>query len=206
MEQLLNYFPTLSDEQHKQFQKMYSLYVEWNQQINVISRKDMDGFYVRHVLHALALAKFISFVPGTQILDVGTGGGFPGVPLAVFFPKVHFHLVDSIGKKIKVVNAVVQALSIKNVTTSNKRMEAVTNQVDFIVCRAVAPMDTLVHWIGDKLKPDSQNKVSNGLICLKGGDLSEELRPFPKAKVISLQQYFSEPFFETKKLVYLPKF
>ena len=205
MEQLFNYFPTLRQEQHSQFEKMYDLYVDWNAQINVISRKDIESFYTRHVLHSLAIAKYICFCPGTRVFDVGTGGGFPGIPLAVFFPEVEFHLIDSIGKKIKVIDAVVESLALQNVTTHNKRMEAIPLRADFVVCRAVAPMQTLVNWTGDKFEATSKNSHPNGFICLKGGDLVEELKAFPKAQQFALKEYFTDPFFETKKLVYLPR-
>lgn len=206
MEQIVNYFPTLNPKQQSQFKKMYELYVDWNAQINVISRKDIDSFYTRHVLHSLAIAKFISFHPGTRVFDVGTGGGFPGVPLAVFFSEVEFHLIDSTGKKIKVIDAVVESLGLENIKTHNKRMEEIPLQADFVVCRAVAPMQTLVNWTGDKFEKKTKNSLPNGFICLKGGDLTEELKAFPKAQQLSLQSYFSDPFFETKKLVYLPRY
>jgi 16S rRNA (guanine527-N7)-methyltransferase len=205
LEQLLHYFPNLTSFQQQQYKKMFSLYVEWNAQINVISRKDMDGFYVRHVLHALAIAKYIHFQKGTRVFDVGTGGGFPGIPLAVFFPEVEFHLIDSIGKKIKVINAVAESLKLTNVATHNTRMEQLPLRADFVVCRAVAPMETLVHWVGDKIQKTSQNIIPNGLLCLKGGDLSGELTAYPKAAEMALKNYFSDAFFETKKLVYLPR-
>ena len=206
MEQIANYFPTLNPKQQSQFEKMYDLYVDWNAQINVISRKDLDSFYTRHVLHSLSIAKFISFHPRTRVFDVGTGGGFPGVPLAVFFPEVEFHLVDSIGKKIKVIDAVVESLGLENIKTHNKRMEEISLQADFVVCRAVAPMQTLVNWTGNKFEKKTKNSLPNGFICLKGGDLTEELKAFPKAQQLSLSSYFSDPFFETKKLVYLPRY
>lgn len=204
METLLKYFPTLNSKQLQQFQQMYEVYIFWNAQINVISRKDMDAFYTRHVLHGLSIAKFIQFSPKTHVFDVGTGGGFPGIPLAVFFPEVQFHLIDSIGKKIKVVDAVVAALGLGNVQTYNQRMEELPQQADFICCRAVAPMETLVHWAGNKINEISRNKVENGWLCLKGGDLSEELQTFPEAQETPLSSYFEDPFFETKKLVYVP--
>lgn len=204
MEQLLHYFTNLTKQQQQQYKEMFSLYVEWNAQINVISRKDIDGFYVRHVLHALAIAKYIHFQKGTRVFDVGTGGGFPGIPLAVFFPNVEFHLIDSIGKKIKVINAVAEALKLTNIITHNTRMEQLPLQADFVVSRAVAPMEILMHWVGDKIQKTSYNSIPNGMLCLKGGDLSEELSAYPKAKETALKKYFSDSFFETKKLVYLP--
>lgn len=204
METLLDYFPNLTTQQRSQFERMYGLYSEWNAQINVISRKDITAFYTRHVLHALSIAKFMAFEPQTEVFDVGTGGGFPGIPLAVYFPNVQFHLIDSIGKKIKVIDAVAHTLGLKNVTTYNQRMESVPKQADFICSRAVAPMDTLVRWTENKIQSRSKNSRANGWICLKGGDLTEELKNFPKATVTALDNYYSDPFFETKKLVYLP--
>jgi len=180
------------------------IYQHWNSQINVISRKDMDSFFIHHVLHALSIARIHDFQPGTAILDVGTGGGFPGIPLAIMFPEVSFHLIDSIGKKIKVVSAVKEELGLKNVEAYYDRMENFDQKVDFIVCRAVAPMEILMGWVEDKVSNQHKNDIKNGLICLKGGDLKEELQDYPQAKVFSLSDFFSEPFFETKKIVYLP--
>ena len=205
LETLLSYFPSLNSKQVQQFDQMYALYSSWNAQINVISRKDIAAFYSRHVLHALSIAKFIQFEPDTHVFDVGTGGGFPGIPLAVFFPEVHFHLIDSIGKKIKVVNSVATDLELYNVKTYNQRMEEVSQQADFICCRAVAPMETLVHWVGKKINKTSKNKIKNGWLCLKGGDLHQELKTFPTAQETPLSNYYSDPFFATKKLVYIPQ-
>jgi len=164
----------------------------------------MDNFFLRHVLHSLSIAKFYQFKSGTRVMDVGTGGGFPGIPLSIFFPKVNFHLVDSIGKKIKVIEEVRKELNLKNVQTHNERMEKIDLTVDFIVCRAVAPMETLVNWVGGNVSKKHAQERKNGFICLKGGDLSEELKKFNSKEIIQLNSYFQETFFETKKLVYIP--
>lgn len=198
------YFPHLNKNQKSQLAALYELYAAWNSKINVISRKDMDYFYLHHVLHSLAIAKFIRFQKGCRVMDVGTGGGFPGVPLAIMFPEVKFHLVDSIGKKIKVINAVAQAVNLQNITTHHQRMEDLNLEVDFVVCRAVAPLKTLVNWAGDKIATPDFQKPKNGFLCLKGGDLTAELYGFEKATVIRLSDFFKEPFFETKKLLYWP--
>ena len=199
-----NYFPQLTKDQIKDLSALLPIYQHWNSQINVISRKDMDSFFIHHVLHALSIARIHDFQPGTAILDVGTGGGFPGIPLAIMFPEVSFHLIDSIGKKIKVVSAVKEELGLKNVEAYYDRMENFDQKVDFIVCRAVAPMEILMGWVEDKVSNQHKNDIKNGLICLKGGDLKEELQDYPQAKVFSLSDFFSESFFETKKIVYLP--
>ena len=201
---VFHYFPDLSKEQREKFIQLESLYQDWNQKINVVSRKDIDEIYLRHVLHSLAIAKFIKFIEGTQVLDVGTGGGFPGIPLAILYPDSQFTLVDSIGKKIKVVEEVVQGLGLTNVTAVNDRVENISGQYDFIVSRAVAAMPTFVHWIKGRLKKTSSHEIKNGVLYLKGGDLEEELKDFPKAEIFPLTTYFDEEFFETKKLVYLP--
>lgn len=198
------YFPDLNPQQKNSFSLLFDLYKEWNDCINVISRKDMDYFYLHHVLHSLSIGKFLSFKTGSKILDVGTGGGFPGVPLAILFPEVQFHLVDSIGKKIKVIDAVKDALKLNNLHTHHQRMEQLEIEVDFIVCRAVATMKTLLYWSASKISSQHRHDIKNGFLCLKGGDLTEELSAFPQAETIALYQYFSEPFFETKKLVYCP--
>ncbi|TDN78957.1 16S rRNA m(7)G-527 methyltransferase [Salegentibacter sp. 24] len=183
---------------------MESLYKDWNLKINVVSRKDIDEIYLRHVLHSLGIAKIQQFRPGSKILDVGTGGGFPGIPLAILFPETNFHLVDSIGKKMKVVNEVVEGLGLTNVKTTNARVEEVKGSYDFIVSRAVAAMPTFVHWTKGKIAKKSQHELKNGILYLKGGDLTEELQDYPKAVVYKLSDYFKEEFFETKKVVYLP--
>ncbi|MDN6281111.1 MAG: 16S rRNA (guanine(527)-N(7))-methyltransferase RsmG, partial [Psychroflexus sp.] len=180
------------------------VYKDWNQKINVVSRKDIDEIYTRHVLHSLGIAKVQIFKPGAHILDVGTGGGFPGIPLAILYPETQFTLVDSIGKKIKVVDEVVQALDLKNVTTVNARVETIDQQVDFIVSRAVAAMPTFVHWVKGKIAKKSNHELKNGIIYLKGGDLTEELSPYETAEVFELSNFFEDDFFETKKIVYLP--
>lgn len=197
-------FPNLSENQKQDFRKLEELYKDWNQKINVVSRKDIDELYLRHVLHSLGIAKFITFKDGSSILDVGTGGGFPGIPLAIMFPEVHFTLVDSIGKKIKVVNEVVEGLQLTNVTTINARVEEIPGKFDFIVSRAVAAMPTFVHWIKGKIKKESIHSVRNGILYLKGGDLNDELKDYRTAEVYNLTDYFKEDFFETKKMVYLP--
>lgn len=203
---ILKYFEELSDLQKKQFQELYALYGDWNAQINVVSRKDFHLFYERHVLHSLAIAAVADFEDGSKILDVGTGGGFPGIPLAILYPNCTFHLVDSIGKKIKVANGVIDFLGLKNCTAEQKRMEQGNEKYDAIVTRAVAPLAKLKHWLQGKLDVKSQKRVT-GLICLKGGDLTEEvIEARVKANLYSLNELFEEPFFETKKVVWVPKF
>ncbi|MGC1515678.1 MAG: 16S rRNA (guanine(527)-N(7))-methyltransferase RsmG [Maribacter sp.] len=197
-------FPNLSENQKVQFIALAELYKDWNLKINVVSRKDIDELYVRHVLHSLGIAKAIQFNEGADILDVGTGGGFPGIPLAILFPHTNFTLVDSIGKKIKVVNEVVEGLALTNVTTLNSRVEEIDGQFDFIVSRAVAAMPTFVHWVKGKIKKESLHERRNGILYLKGGDLGEELKGYRTAEIIDLTDYFKDDFFETKKLVYLP--
>ncbi len=201
---LLNYFPDLTEEQKQHFSKLSELYADWNLKINVVSRKDIEELYVRHVLHSLGIAKIQSFLPGSKIIDVGTGGGFPAIPLSILFPEVHFTLVDAIGKKIKVVDEVVAGLGLNNVTTVNDRVENVKGNYDFIVSRAVAAMPTFVHWVKGKIKKESLHERKNGILYLKGGDLSEELKEYKTAEIFALSDYFQDEFFETKKLVYLP--
>ncbi|MDO6820005.1 16S rRNA (guanine(527)-N(7))-methyltransferase RsmG [Zobellia sp. 1_MG-2023] len=203
-ELVFKYFPNLSDLQQKRFILLEELYKDWNQKINVVSRKDIDELYLRHVLHSIGIAKVQQFKEGSSIMDVGTGGGFPGIPLAILFPEVQFTLVDSIGKKIKVVNEVVDGLELDNVTTVNSRVEEVKGQYDFIVSRAVAAMPTFVHWVKGKIKKESQHERRNGILYLKGGDLSEELKEYKAIEMYDLTSYFDEAFFETKKVVYLP--
>mgnify|MGYP000672280974 CR=1 FL=1 len=205
MEIIQKYFPYLNDVQQKYYRELLSLYADWNAKINVISRKDFSEFYERHVLHSLGIAKFLHFVPGTKILDVGTGGGFPGIPLAVFFPEVHFHLVDSIGKKIKVVKNVTETLGLKNVTAEQVRAEQLTAKYDFVVSRAVTRLPEFVPWIQKNISKKQKNALPNGILYLKGGDLTEELKPFRKKIFVQeLSDYFDEEFFETKKVVHLP--
>ncbi|MFN8438789.1 MAG: 16S rRNA (guanine(527)-N(7))-methyltransferase RsmG [Cytophagales bacterium] len=205
MEIIHKYFKDLDSEVVNKLSKLGELYSEWNEKINVVSRKDIENIYEKHILHSLAIAKFVKFSPGTKILDIGTGGGFPGIPLAVMFPQVDFHLVDSIGKKIKVVQGVADALELQNVRASHSRVEEIDEQFDFIVSRAVAPADQLHGWTFKKFKSEPQNTIANGYLFLKGGDLSEELKKFKNIVTeIDLNQYFEEEFFETKKLIYIP--
>lgn len=200
------YFPNLSEKQVKQLAAIQDLYTEWNEKINVVSRKDIENLYERHVLHSLAIAKFISFQDGSKIMDLGCGGGFPGVPLAIFFPECRFHLVDSIGKKLKVIEEVKQAIGLENVFTFHSRAEQMEYQYDFVVSRAVAPATALMQWSKGKYFPKNRHKLLNGLICLKGGDLSAELAPFPKAESVPLSSYFKEDFFADKSLVYIARY
>ena len=204
MEAITTYFTDLTEEQIKQFEQLEGLYKEWNAQINVISRKDIDELYVRHVLHSLAIAKVQQFKPKSKVLDVGTGGGFPGIPLAILFPETKFYLVDSIGKKIKVVQEVANALGLKNVRAEHIRAEKVKGEFDFIVSRAVTNMDDFVKWVRKKVAKKQNHELSNGILYLKGGDLTEELTNFPKATIYNLSDYFTEDFFETKKIVHIP--
>lgn len=204
MEEILNHFPDLTDNQIQQFQKLEILYQDWNAKINLISRKDIDELYVKHVLHSLAIAKIQPFEPGTYILDVGTGGGFPGIPLAILFPETRFYLIDVILKKINVVKAVVEALDLKNVKAEQIRAEQVKGDFDFIVSRAVTNMPDFVTWVKDKIKKQNKHQLANGILYLKGGDLTEELKDFPKATEHTISEFFSNEFFETKKVVHLP--
>lgn len=205
MNKLIHYFPELTSSQISQFETLVELYNYWNSKINLISRKDINEIEVRHFLHSLSIAKFFSFKPKTNILDIGTGGGFPGIPLAVIFPEVNFHLTDSIGKKIKVVNEIKNNLGLKNVYAEHIRSENVKNSYDFIVNRAVTNMSNLVSLIGDKISNiNNHGSINNGIISLKGGDLENELNPFKNYKIYQLNELFDEPFFETKKIVYLP--
>ena len=204
MQLIQKYFKELSPLQVEQFSKLQELYKDWNLKINVVSRKDIDELYLRHVLHSLGIAKVIKFKPGSSVLDVGTGGGFPGIPLAILFPETQFHLVDSIGKKIKVVKEVVEGLGLENVQATHSRVEDVKATYDFIVSRAVAQMETFVRWTKGKIAKKQQHDLKNGILYLKGGDLTEELKTYSKASLYDLSDYFEDPFFETKKIVHLP--
>ena len=204
MNLLSKYFPELSDVQFNQFKQLQGLYKDWNSKINVISRKDIESLYLRHVLHSLSIAKLIKFNPASNILDIGTGGGFPGIPLAILFPDVNFHLVDSINKKLKVVNGVVDGLGLVNVKTTHSRAEFIKGDYDFIISRAVTTMPDFVSWTKNKIAKKSKNSFKNGIFYLKGGDLTEELKSYKTVKVYSINSYFEEDFFKTKKIVYLP--
>ncbi|PKR81152.1 16S rRNA (guanine(527)-N(7))-methyltransferase RsmG [Brumimicrobium salinarum] len=204
MNEILKYFPNLNQDQIQKFEQLDALYREWNSQINVISRKDMDSFYTHHVLHSLAIAKIIRFNPGTTILDVGTGGGFPGIPLAILFPECDFHLVDSIGKKIKVVKAVCEALDLKNVKASHSRVEQIQGKYDFIISRAVTQMPQFISWVRKKINKKHINALPNGILYLKGGDLTKEMSSVQTFNTTyPIADYFNNPFFETKKVVYV---
>lgn len=205
MNEVLAYFPGLPEKAQQQLAQLLPLYQEWNSQINVISRKDIDQLYTRHVLHSLAIHKFLQFAPGSRVLDIGTGGGFPGIPLAILNPEVNFVLVDSIGKKIKVVHEVVAALGLTNVVALHDRGENIKGPFDFVLSRAVAELKVLMQWSYGKMAKKQINALPNGLICLKGGDLKEEFKGLGKnIESYDLQQWFNDPFFETKKLVYVP--
>lgn len=204
MEEILQYFPDLTDIQKEQFQMLEFLYNDWNAKINVISRKDIDELYIKHVLHSLAIAKIQPFVPGSYVLDVGTGGGFPGIPLAILFPETRFYLIDVILKKITVVKAVAEALELKNVKAEQMRGENVKGDFDFIVSRAVTNMPDFVSWIKGKIKKQNKHELKNGVLYLKGGDLTEELKDFPKATEYNIADFFKVEFFETKKVVHVP--
>ena len=204
MDRIEGYFPGLDQRQIDQFARLGPLYAHWNQSINVISRKDIESLYTRHVLHSLGIAKVQPFLSGSRILDIGTGGGFPGIPLAILFPESEFLLVDSIGKKIRVVQAVSDEIGLKNVKAVHGRAEKQKGQFDFIVSRAVTKMSDFVKWTRNKISPVSRHELENGILYLKGGDLAEELKPFAKARIFSLSDYFEEEFFETKKVVHLP--
>jgi len=204
MEILTKYFPDLTGQQMDQFGRLGSLYEEWNSQINVISRKDIEQLYERHVLHSLAIAKIIQFKPHTTVLDVGTGGGFPGIPLAILFPETSFMLIDSISKKIKVVSEVASALNLRNVTAEHNRVENVNQKFDFVVSRAVTAFPRFVSMVRTKISSQSNNDLSNGILYLKGGDFEEEIEPFRKhIQVYELQSFFQEEFFETKRLIHM---
>jgi 16S rRNA (guanine527-N7)-methyltransferase len=204
METILKYFPHLTEKQQQQFAALPQLYATWNSQINVISRKDIDQLMERHVLHSLGIAKIVSFATGSEIMDVGTGGGFPGIPLAILFPETEFLLVDSIGKKIKVVNEVTQALQLQNVKAMHARAEEVNRKFDFVVSRAVTALPEFMKWVDHKIKTKNINALTNGILYLKGGDIDSELASIHHYwKVFELHDFFTEPFFETKKVVHL---
>lgn len=205
MKVISQYFPKLSETQALQFEKALDLYPEWNDKINVISRKDIENLEVNHILHSLGIIKFVKFTPGTRVLDLGTGGGLPGIPLAIFYPEVHFHLIDRIGKKLKVAQDIADQLGLSNVTIQHGDVKEVKGKFDFVVSRAVMPLNDLVPLVKRLIAPEMKNAVPNGLICLKGGDLSGEIQKY-KADVLidDLSNYFKEEFFKTKKVVYLP--
>ena len=204
MELILKYFPALTEEQKRQFAALYDLYTDWNSKINVISRKDIENLYEHHVLHSLGIAKVIRFKPGTKVMDLGTGGGFPGIPLAILFPEVQFHLVDSIGKKVRVATEIAGSIGLKNVTTRHARAEEEKQLFDFVVSRAVMPLTDLLKIIRKNISPKQQNALPNGLICLKGGELERETMPVKnKTTMWNLKEFFGEEFFETKKVVYV---
>ena len=203
---IYHYFPNLTEDQRSKFESLYNLYKEWNEKINVISRKDIEQLYEHHVLHSLAIAKFIQFTQGTKILDVGTGGGFPGIPLAIVFPDTHFLLADSIGKKIRVVTEIAISLGLKNVICQSERIEKIELKVDFVVSRAVTQFPQLFEWVIKNIKGEQRNSLRNGILYLKGDDTIEEEKIFKnKLQIIQLQSYFKEEFFSTKRLLYLPK-
>ena len=205
MEQILKYFPNISDNQKTQFEALYGLYVDWNAKINVISRKDIENLYEHHVLHSLAIAEIIHFQPGTTVLDVGTGGGFPGIPLAILFPESKFVLIDSIGKKIKVGTEVAMAIGLKNITLKHLRVQDEKGKFDFIVSRAVMPLGDLVQLVKKNISKEQRNALPNGLICLKGGELQHEIQAFKNiSELFDVNSFFNKEFFKTKKAVYVP--
>jgi 16S rRNA (guanine527-N7)-methyltransferase len=205
MLKILKYFPNLTPEQIECFEKMDTVYRDWNEKINLISRKDIDSLYEKHILHSLAIAKIITFRPGTKILDVGTGGGFPGIPLAVLFPSTHFVLIDSIGKKIKVVQAVAEELGLRNVTAIHTRVEEVKDEFDFVISRAVTAFPVFVGLVKKNISRKQLNSLPNGIIYLKGGDFEEEIKDYKRSiEVSEIAKFFEEPFFETKKILFLP--
>lgn len=205
IELITKYFPNLTEQQKQQFGQLGELYSYWNSQINLVSRQDIENLYEKHILHSLGIAKIIDFNPGTEILDVGTGGGFPGIPLAIYFPLVQFHLVDSIGKKIKVVQEVSKALGLKNVTSAHIRAEQVPHSYEFVVSRAVTRLTPFYSWVQNKVHSNQFHNLRNGILYLKGGDLEDELKEFGrKCRIFELSDYFEEEFFETKKVIHVP--
>ena len=204
MDKLIEIFPSLSASQIEKFKNLPILYEDWNSKINVISRKDINFFYERHLLHSLGIAKVLQFLPNSKVLDVGTGGGFPGIPLAILFPQTHFFLIDSIGKKIKVVKEVTKALDLKNISASKIRVENFNEKVDFVISRAVTKMDVFVPWVKKNIRSTHKHSIKNGILYLKGGDLTQELFKFPKAQEFDLAQHFDDAFFKMKKVVYVP--
>lgn len=204
MHLILENFSNLSLTQKKQFELLDELYKDWNDKINVISRRDLDFLYLKHVLHSLSIAKVVEFEPQAHVLDVGTGGGFPGIPLAIFFPKTHFHLVDSIGKKIKVVESIANKLKLENVTCEQIRAEKINDKYDFVISRAVTGMPIFVEWVKKNIKTESTHDIENGILYLKGGDLKNELKSYPIKTIYDLSKYFKDSFFDTKKLVHIP--
>ena len=205
MEQILKYFPNLTEKQKEQFAALYDLYYDWNSKINVISRKDIENLYLHHVLHSLGIAKMINFRPGTTVMDFGCGGGFPGIPLAILFPEVKFHLVDSIGKKVRVAREISEAIGLENITFAHSRGEDVKEKFNFVVSRAVMPLTDLVKICRKNVNKEQHNALPNGIICLKGGDLNAEVQPFKKCvDMIDLFDNFKEEFFKGKKVVYVP--
>ncbi|MCO6564129.1 MAG: 16S rRNA (guanine(527)-N(7))-methyltransferase RsmG [Apibacter sp.] len=197
------YFPEITEKQMHSFEKLPDLYTKWNEKINVVSRKDIDSLLEKHVLHSLGIAKVIKFTPTTKVLDIGTGGGFPGIPLAILFPDSQFTLADSIGKKIKVVNEIAQILNLNNVTGIHSRAEKIKDKFDFVVSRAVTQMPVFMSWVKGKFISKNINSLQNGVLYLKGGDLTEELKNFPEATIFELKDYFDQEFFKTKKVVYI---
>lgn len=205
MEKIVKYFPNLSDKQKEQFEALYNLYYDWNSKINVISRKDIENLYLHHVLHSLGIAKMINFRDGTTVMDFGCGGGFPGVPLAILFPNAKFHLVDSIGKKVRVAREISEAIGLQNITFEHARGEEVKTKFNFVVSRAVMPLSDLMKICRKNVNKEQHNALPNGIICLKGGDLQAELQPFKNCvDTIDLSNYFEEEFFKGKKVVYVP--
>ena len=204
MDSILRYFPNLTDRQKSQFAQLQPLYADWNEKVNVISRKDIDNLYVNHVLHSLSIARLVTFVDGTRLMDVGTGGGFPGIPLAILFPNCQFYLVDSIGKKIAVVKAVAEALGLTNVTAEQIRVEQVKTQFDFVLSRAVTRFDAFYNMTRKCVQVGGKNSIANGILYLKGGDFDEELQRINrKTTIYNISNFFDEPFFETKKIIHL---